>query len=422
MLKEQALYTEKNASKPEAFFMLDDFQAARPMQVIDGVAVITIEGVMAREVDFFTQLFGGGGTSTREIIEQINTAVNSPAVNSVLLVWDSPGGTVDGTEQLGDAIAAAARTKRTVSLATSVMASAAYWAGSAANEIYIDSSTTMVGSIGVVQTHIDISKRDEKIGIKRTDISAGKFKRIASIHSPLTDEGKETLQAQVDYIYGLFTETVAAHRSVSVEQVIDNMADGRTFTGQQAIDAGLVDGKKTFDQLLSEMVEASPAPQQNRHIRADSNHSTTKDSLMLTKEQVANDHPEIAAALRADGEAIGAENERGRILAVLEQSMTGHEDLIQKLAFDGQTTGPEAAVQVLKAEKAQQAKIAAELDEDAPAPAPNASDNQSDKPAMPGAKQLASEANDLIAQAESQGKQLSLRQAMAQVKQQYKGN
>ena len=114
MLKEQALYTEKNASKPEAFFMLDDFQAARPMQVIDGVAVITIEGVMAREVDFFTQLFGGGGTSTREIIEQINTAVNSPAVNSVLLVWDSPGGTVDGTEQLGDAIAAAARTKRTV--------------------------------------------------------------------------------------------------------------------------------------------------------------------------------------------------------------------------------------------------------------------------------------------------------------------
>ena len=143
---------------------------------------------------------------------------------------------------------------------------------------------------------------------------------------------------------------------------------------------------------------------------------------MLTKEQVANDHPEIAAALRADGEAIGAENERGRILAVLEQSMTGHEDLIQKLAFDGQTTGPEAAVQVLKAEKAQQAKIAAELDEDAPAPAPNASDNQSDKPAMPGAKQLASEANDLIAQAESQGKQLSLRQAMAQVKQQYKGN
>jgi ClpP class serine protease len=68
-----------------------------------------------------------------------------------------------------------------------MMASAAYWIGSAAEKVYISSDTTQVGSIGVVASHIDVSKAEEMQGYKTTEIVAGKYKRIASRYSPLTE-------------------------------------------------------------------------------------------------------------------------------------------------------------------------------------------------------------------------------------------
>ena len=79
---------------------------------------------------------------------------------------------------------------------------------------------------------------------------AGKFKRINSQFGPLTDAGRATMQEQVDYLYSLFVQAVADHRGVSADTVLQHMADGRVFTGQQAIDAGLVDGVSTLSALV----------------------------------------------------------------------------------------------------------------------------------------------------------------------------
>jgi signal peptide peptidase SppA len=143
-----------------------------------------------------------------------------------------------------------------------MMASAAYWIGSAADQVYIGADTAAVGSIGVVASHTDYSRREEMLGIKTTEIYAGKYKRIASEHQPLSADGREYMQETVDYLYSVFVGEVAKQRGSDPETVHQNMADGRIFTGQQAVSAGLVDGVSTLDQLIADMGASQIAERQ----------------------------------------------------------------------------------------------------------------------------------------------------------------
>jgi len=110
------------------------------------------------------------------------------------------------------------------------------------------------------------------------------------------------------------------------------------------------------------------------------------DSMKISLELIQNEHPEIVSSilagvdldyirdnlpdivdqLQADGKAEGAEAERKRIQAVREQSMPGHDALIEEMMFDGQTTGEQAAVKILQAEKKQREIMAANIEKDAP--------------------------------------------------------
>lgn len=218
----------------------------------DGVAIIRLEGIIAKRMNLMTQI--SGGTSSQLAAQSLQAAIGDPAVHSIILAIDSPGGTVDGTQILSDQVLAARRSgKPVVTLGSGAMASAAYWIGSAAQAVYITDATTQVGSIGVVATHTDVSGSQEKQGIKTTEIAAGKYKRIASQYGPLTADGKQTIQDQVDYTYALFVDAVAKHRGTSSQTVLQKMADGRVFVGQQAIDAGLVDGFATLDDLVQRL-------------------------------------------------------------------------------------------------------------------------------------------------------------------------
>ena len=167
--------------------------------VRDGVAIIPIHGVTGKRMNMFSQI--SGGASTQLIERDVKNALADSKVNSILLHIDSPGGTVDGTQNLASVIREARTQKPVMTFADGTMASAAYWLGSAADEIVAASDTTQIGSIGVVTTHTDYSKAEENEGIKTTEITAGKYKRIASSAGPLTKEGKEYLQDQVDQLY-----------------------------------------------------------------------------------------------------------------------------------------------------------------------------------------------------------------------------
>jgi signal peptide peptidase SppA len=221
------------------------------LTVQGGTAIIPVYGVIGKKMNLFTQI--SGGTSTQLIGQDFAEAMNDPEVHSILLAIDSPGGTVDGTQALADQIYEARGKKPIVAVGDGMMASAAYWIGSAADKVYTSGDTTAVGSIGVVAQHTDYSQREHTEGIKVTEITAGKYKRIASEHEPLSVEGRASIQEKVDHLYSVFVESVARNRGVDPDHVAAKMADGKVFLGKQAVKAGLVDGVSTQAALVARL-------------------------------------------------------------------------------------------------------------------------------------------------------------------------
>ena len=372
-----------------------------------GIAVLPISGVISNKANMFTRV--SGGASAQLLTKQLNSMRADPRVRGVVLDFDTPGGSVFGIPAMAAEIRALASEKPTASVSTGMMASAGYWTGSAANSVFMSGETDYLGSIGVVATH---SYNPRNTTAQTTEITAGKYKRMASDNAPLTAEGRAYIQQQVDEIYRSFVQAVAENRRASVDQVLSNMADGRIFVGRQAIDAGLADGIATVETVVEQMAtnpekfttrkkavfalggiknasaEASEVsgvtlPEAKAEAKPDEPVSPVKPetlpkgTAMNPQElaaQFAAENAEAYALIRAEGAAA----ERERILAVREQSMAGHEALIEALAFDGKTTGPEAAVQVLAAERARLAGQASARAADAIKPVEQAASSDAD--------------------------------------------
>ncbi len=226
----------------------------RGLDLVDGVAVLPVTGVLVKRPTILGFFFAEAVTES--LAANFKTALANPQVNAILLHIDSPGGMVDGVESLANLVHAARGRKPVVALIDGLGASAAYWLASAADRVFITGETTQVGSIGVVATHIDRNKADERRGVKVTEIVSGRFKRIASEHAPLSTEGRAMLQDVVDRIYTVFVEAVARHRGIAAQQVV--ATEGRVFIGKQAIEVGLVDGTATLDRLLGALAPGGP--------------------------------------------------------------------------------------------------------------------------------------------------------------------
>jgi len=229
----------------------------KTMEASGDVAIIPIHGVITKHENIFTRLLGG--TSSTNITNEFIQALSDPDVKQIVLDIDSPGGQVNGTQELANIIFEGRDKKPIIAFANGTMASAAVWIGAAAHQIFISGDTTVTGSIGVVATHTDISKAEEKAGVKTTEILAGQFKRIASRFEPLTKEGRQEIQAQVDAIYSVFVADIAKFRGTTVENVLENMADGRIFIGKKAVESGLVDGVSTLDRVVFSFSTTSTA-------------------------------------------------------------------------------------------------------------------------------------------------------------------
>ena len=323
--------------------------AEQGYDVVDGVAVIPIAGVIGKKMNMMSAI--SGGASTELITRDINAAIADPDVNSILLRIESPGGTVDGTEGLANLVRVASGSKPIMAFADGLMASAAYWIGSAAIEIVASGATTMVGSIGVVTSHTDVSKANADAGYTVTDISAGKYKRIASQNAPLSEEGRATIQDQVDQIYSIFVNTVASNRGVSVDVVLADMADGRVFLADQAQTRGLIDHIATFEETIYNM-STGVWPM-----------STAKpEKVEMTLAELRAAHPELCALIANEA----ATTECLRIQGCEDATLPGYEALVAGLKFDGKSTGGDIALAIIAKEKELKTKALTSLENDAP--------------------------------------------------------
>ena len=198
--------------EPHAYLPLTARKEGEAYRVNNGVALIDVFGILAHRSGGMNP-DSSAIQSYEAVADQLRSALADPAVSSVLLQLDSPGGEVSGAFQLAEQIYQGRDTKPIHALANDLAASAAYLIGSAATTLTV-SPTGQVGSIGVVMRHIDVSQAMEKEGVKVTFIHAGAHKVDGNPYEPLPEAVKERLQADVDHYYNLFVNAVAKHRNI----------------------------------------------------------------------------------------------------------------------------------------------------------------------------------------------------------------
>ncbi len=178
-------------------------------------------------------------TENRRLIEAVDRLAKDRSVAAVLLSVDSPGGSVSGGESLHDALARLAEAKPLVTVMGGTAASAAYMISLPAARIFA-SNATLTGSIGVILETGNVGGLLDRLGITSEAIISGPLKDQPSYTHALSPEGRSYLQGLVTDLFGQFVTMVAQARHMD-EAKVRQLADGRAYTGQQAVGLGLVD-------------------------------------------------------------------------------------------------------------------------------------------------------------------------------------
>jgi signal peptide peptidase SppA len=226
--------------------------AKRAPAMAGAVAVVPVHGVMTQRGDIFDAIFGGGSVATGRLAATLAELGADPAVGAIVLDVDSPGGSVYGMQEVADTLYSLRGAKPTVAVSNSMAASAAYWLGSAADELVVAPGGE-VGSIGVWMAHADFSKAYENAGIAVTLISAGKYKTEGNHYGPLSAEAREYMQEQVEDYYDMFVKAVAKNRKDTQIAVREGYGQGRTLIGERAVKGKLADRVATLGQVVGEL-------------------------------------------------------------------------------------------------------------------------------------------------------------------------
>ncbi len=199
----------------------------------DKIGVVQIEGVI---------------TDSREISDQIDEFANDDTIRAVVLRIDSPGGGVAPSQEIYQAVHELRKNKRVVASMGSVAASGGYLIASAAERI-VANPGTITGSISAVMHFADVQELMKKVGVRSSVVKSGKFKDIGSPAREMTTDERQLIQGIVDDIYDQFVQTISENRKISIEK-IRKIADGRIFSGRQALQLKLVDELGSLQQSI----------------------------------------------------------------------------------------------------------------------------------------------------------------------------
>ena len=212
----------------------------------DAVAIVRVEGIIVSEDEVTA------GAPSGVIMDELERAAADPTVKAIILRVDSPGGTVTGSAQIHEAILELE--KPVVASMGGTAASGGYYV-SAPTDYIIARPDTTTGSIGVIYTLFNAEELMNELGIDVTTITSGPNKDLGSIWEELTPEQQEILETLVDESYDQFVQIVTDGRpDLSVEEVRE-LADGRIYSGRQALDNGLVDELGNLDDAIAKAAE-----------------------------------------------------------------------------------------------------------------------------------------------------------------------
>jgi len=337
-----------------------------------GVATIPIHGVIAHRAGAVGRISSRVGTSVEHIREDLQAAMDSDEVKSIVLDIDSPGGSVSGIEELGAEIRAARSSKPIVAHTESLMASAAYWLGSQADRVFATKGAE-VGSIGVISAFFDGHRAAANAGYDPVIIKSTPAKGGVQGNGTLSDGDRADIQRGVDQFHQMFVEAVAAGRGID-EQAAKAMGDGRVYLAAEAKSRGFIDGIasmagaiKTARGLGRERAAAAAAAAAEQPLpeaeAAGAQHE--EDDMTKAEEQKGASAPPTGAPAPvptptpapATGNADSAAAERARCVAIQNAAADCQRDLAAKLVADGTSlTEALAALQADTVSRLAQAK------------------------------------------------------------------
>jgi protease-4 len=205
------------------------------------------------------ELTGAIAGGTRQRLLKALKLVKERKYPGLLLRIDSPGGTVGDSQEIYAALKQLGETTKIVASFGNISASGGVYIGMGAHHI-VANPGTITGSIGVIIRGNNIESLLDKVGVSFKVIKSGPYKDILAFDRPLTEEEHQILQALIDNSYGQFVQTVADARKLPIETV-RGFADGRIFTGEQALTLGLVDRLGTEEDArrwLAELTDLDP--------------------------------------------------------------------------------------------------------------------------------------------------------------------
>lgn len=258
-----------SAAEPQAAAKASTARAAG-----GSIAVIPVSGPI---VEWGSQIGPcEDGTAARDIQRALVEAEQDETVGQVLMVFSTPGGSVYGIPETADTMARVKSKKPVVGVSQSLAASAGYWLLSQCTEAYCTPGGE-VGSIGVYSAYENIERALEQAGVSVELFSAGKYKTEMSPFGPLSDEARSfQIQRANDY-YAMFTKAVSKGRGKPIDAVRQGMGEGRCLGAQAALEAGMIDGVMSVDEVLAKM---------QRSAKGQARGSSSRSALMAAKRQL----------------------------------------------------------------------------------------------------------------------------------------
>lgn len=203
------------------------------MVVRDGIAIIPVGGPIGIDLGEFEK--GAGAVDVDDIAEELDQSELDDEVNSIILNFDSPGGMVNGTPELGDKIAAVE--KPIYAFSRGKICSAAYWLAASTDGIFATRSAD-IGCIGICATFLDLTKMAEMQGIKVKVFGSGVYKGMGAPGTALTAEQEMFIKNRIMTTAEMFYQHVRDQRGA----IADADMQGQYFCGQEALDKGFIDG------------------------------------------------------------------------------------------------------------------------------------------------------------------------------------
>ncbi len=214
------------------------------------IVQLEVNGTIINNPGSGSNPFGSGGYQHEQFLKKLEAIKKDDSIKGVLLYVNSPGGGVYESAQIHDQLLEIKKAGKTIYVSMGGMAaSGGYYISAPADRIFA-SNETFTGSLGVIMQSINYQQLANDFGIKFNTFKSGEFKDIMSPTRPMSEEDRQIIQALVDESYEQFVEVIASGREMPKDKVYE-LADGRIYSGKQAVENGLVDEIGFKDEALN---------------------------------------------------------------------------------------------------------------------------------------------------------------------------